>query len=204
MQLSHQQRLPVGQTQAWEALNDIALLRSAIPGCEAITPLGEHRYEVQLTAAVGPVRARFKGRLQLENLQPPTAYTLRFEGQGGAAGHGKGHAEVRLEGNGPNETVLHYKAQASVGGKIAQVGSRVVDMAAQKMAADFFESFTLQLQQRYGAAASACSTASRPTASAGPRCTTRCSTCSARCTSTDRSSTRRMRWARPTATSGAR
>lgn len=149
MQLTNQQTLPVGQVQAWEALNDITLLQLAIPGCEAITPTGELQYEVLLTAAIGPVKARFKGRLQLENLQPPDSYTLRFEGQGGAAGHGKGHADIRLEANGANETVLHYTAQASVGGKIAQVGSRLVDMAAQKMAADFFASFNRELQQRY-------------------------------------------------------
>jgi carbon monoxide dehydrogenase subunit G len=149
MQLTHQQRLPVAQAQAWEALNDIALLQSAIPGCESLTPVGDNRYELLINAAIGPVKARFKGRLELENLQPPTSYTLRFEGQGGAAGHGKGHADVRLEGNGPNETVLHYTAHASVGGKLAQVGSRLVDMAAQKMANDFFETFTARLQERY-------------------------------------------------------
>lgn len=149
MQLTNQQTLPVGQAQAWEALNDITLLQLALPGCEAITPSGELQYEVLLTAAIGPVKARFKGRLQLENLQPPFSYTLRFEGQGGAAGHGKGHADMRLEASGANETVLHYTAQASVGGKIAQIGSRLVDMAAQKMATEFFASFNRELQQRY-------------------------------------------------------
>lgn len=149
MQLTSQQALPVNQAQAWEALNDITLLQAAIPGCESITPIGENQYELQVTAAIGPVKAKFKGKLQLENLQPPTAYTLRFEGQGGAAGHGKGSADVRLEPNGPRETVLHYTANAQVGGKIAQIGSRLVDMAAQKMAADFFETFNTKLQERY-------------------------------------------------------
>ena len=153
MQLTNQQTLPVGQAQAWEALNDITLLQAAIPGCESITPAGEHRYEVLVTAAVGPVKAKFKGKLQLEDLVPPTSYTLRFEGQGGAAGHGKGHAEIRLESTGPRETVLHYTAHASVGGKIAQIGSRLVDMAAQKMATEFFETFNTKLQERYGVTA---------------------------------------------------
>lgn len=149
MQLTNQQTLPVTQAQAWEALNDVSLLQSAIPGCEGITPSGEHQYEVLITAAIGPVKAKFKGKLQLENLQPPTSYTLRFEGQGGAAGHGKGHADIRLEATGASTTVLHYTAHATVGGKIAQIGSRLVDMAAQKMATEFFETFNTKLQERY-------------------------------------------------------
>ena len=153
MQLSNQQSLPVTQAQAWEALNDISLLQQAIPGCEQITPSGDNQYKVLITAAIGPVKAKFKGKLQLENLQPPTSYTLRFEGQGGAAGHGKGTAEVRLEAVDAKLTLLHYTAQASVGGKIAQLGSRLVDMAAQKMAADFFAKFGDLLQQRYPTAA---------------------------------------------------
>lgn len=152
MQLTNQQVLPVSQAQAWDALNDIALLQSAIPGCESITPDGEQTYAVLVTAAVGPVKARFKGRLALSELNPPNSYTINFEGQGGAAGHGKGSAQVRLEPRGEGETVLHYTAHASVGGKIAQVGSRLVDMAAQKMATEFFESFNTRLQERYGVA----------------------------------------------------
>ena len=149
MELTNQQTLPVTQAQAWEALNDIALLQSAIPGCDSLTAIGENQYEVLITAAIGPVKAKFKGKLQLEDLQPPTSYRLRFEGQGGAAGHGKGTAEVRLESIGPRSTVLHYTAKATVGGKIAQLGSRLVDMAAQKMATEFFETFNTKLQARY-------------------------------------------------------
>ena len=149
MELTNQQTLPVGQAQAWEALNDITLLQAAIPGCEGITPTGQNQYEVLVTAAIGPVKAKFKGKLQLENLQPPNSYTLRFEGQGGAAGHGKGTAEIKLESTGARTTVLHYTAKASVGGKIAQIGSRLVDMAAQKMATEFFETFNTKLQERY-------------------------------------------------------
>jgi carbon monoxide dehydrogenase subunit G len=149
MELTSQQTLPVTQAQAWEALNDVTLLQQAIPGCDGITPTGENQYEVLVTAAIGPVKAKFKGKLQLEDLQPPNSYTLRFEGQGGAAGHGKGTAAVRLESTGPRVTVLHYTAHATVGGKIAQLGSRLVDMAAQKMANDFFETFNTKLQERY-------------------------------------------------------
>ena len=145
MQLTSQQALPVNQAQAWEALNDITLLQAAIPGCEGLTPSGENQYEVLVLAAIGPVKAKFKGKLQLENLQPPTSYTLRFEGQGGPAGHGKGTADIRLEPNGPRETVLHYTANAQVGGKIAQIGSRLVDGAAAKLADDFFARFVEKL-----------------------------------------------------------
>ena len=149
MELTSQQTLPVAQAQAWEALNDISLLKECIPGCDGITATGENQYEVLITAAIGPVKAKFKGKLQLENLQPPNSYTLRFDGQGGAAGHGKGTAEVKLESTGPRSTVLHYTAHATVGGKIAQLGSRLVDMAAQKMATEFFQTFNAKLQERY-------------------------------------------------------
>ncbi len=155
MQLTHQQTLPVGQSQAWAALNDLELLKEAIPGCESFTATGENQYEVLVMASVGPVKAKFKGRLRLENLQPPYAYTMRFEGQGGAAGHGKGHADIRLEPVGANATILHYAAHASVGGKLAQIGSRLVDMAAQKMATEFFETFNARVRERYGVAPAA-------------------------------------------------
>ena len=155
MQLTSQQALPVPQDVAWQALNDIELLRESIPGCESITATGENEYEAIVVAAVGPVKAKFKGRLRLMDLQPPNAYTIQFDGQGGAAGHGKGSAQVRLEPVGARETVLHYSANASVGGKLAQIGSRLVDMAAQKMANDFFATFNAKLSERYGAAAPA-------------------------------------------------
>ena len=151
MELTSQQALPVSQDKAWTALNDTAMLQAAIPGCESITAGAEpHHYEVAIMAAVGPVKARFKGKLRLEDIQAPTRYTLHFEGQGGPAGHGKGHASVRLEATGANATLLHYTAHATVGGKIAQIGSRLVDMAAQKMAAEFFANFNQALIDKYG------------------------------------------------------
>ncbi|MBN9428298.1 MAG: carbon monoxide dehydrogenase subunit G [Burkholderiales bacterium] len=148
MQLSNQETLPLGQQAAWDALNDVALLQASLPGCESMTPVAENAYEVLITAAVGPVKAKFRGKLQLEDLQPPNSYALRFEGQGGIAGHGKGSATVRLEPDGPDETILHYTAQATVGGKIAQIGSRLIDIAAQRMAADFFAAFKRKVQER--------------------------------------------------------
>ena len=151
MQMTSEQMLPVSQVVAWEALNDTTMLKAAIPGCESITPAegGEKEtYDLVMVAAIGPVKAKFKGKLNVGDLDPPNAYTLRFEGSGGAAGFGKGSASVKLESVGANETKLVYDASAQVGGKIAQVGSRLIDMAAKKIANKFFENFTEQLRSR--------------------------------------------------------
>ena len=166
MELISQQALPVAQALAWEALNDTAMLQQAIPGCESITPTEPHQYEVVVLAAIGPVKARFKGKLKLSDIVAPTSYTIHFEGQGGAAGHGKGSAEVRLESTGPHSTLLHYSANASVGGKIAQIGSRIVDMAAQKMAGEFFTNFNQALIDKHGVPPEA-APASSPAPAAG-------------------------------------
>ena len=158
MNLTGQETLPVTQAQAWEALNDIEMLKSSIAGCDALNPIGnpgDGEYEALLSVSIGPVKAKFKGKLKLSDLQPPNSYQLAFEGSGGAAGHGKGTAQVRLESAGPAVTTLHYEANASVGGKIAQIGSRLVDMAAQKMAGDFFAAFNAKLQEKYPPAAGA-------------------------------------------------
>lgn len=149
MNLTGQETLPVTQAQAWDALNDIEMLRASIAGCDALNPIGENEYEALLSVSIGPVKAKFKGKLRLSDLQPPNSYKLAFEGSGGAAGHGKGTAQVRLESTGLGVTTLHYEANASVGGKIAQIGSRLVDMAAQKMAGDFFAAFNAKLQEKY-------------------------------------------------------
>lgn len=152
MELSNQQTLPVSQAIAWEALNDITMLQAAIPGCESITPTEPDQYEVVVMAAVGPVKAKFKGKLKLSDIVAPTSYVINFDGQGGAAGHGKGSATVSLAADGANQTTLSYTAKAQVGGKIAQIGSRLVDMAAQKMANEFFSNFTKALEDKYGKA----------------------------------------------------
>jgi uncharacterized protein len=156
MQLKGEQLLPVSQQAAWEALNDTELLKTSIPGCESITPSvpeGEVEqtagtYDVVMIAAIGPVKAKFKGKLQLMDLDPPNAYTIRFEGNGGVAGFGKGSAAVKLIAGDGDSTRLDYEANASVGGKIAQVGSRLVDMAARKIADNFFENFNEALRKR--------------------------------------------------------
>lgn len=156
MQLKGEQLLPVSQQTAWEALNDTSLLKEAIPGCESIEPStadGESAptpnvYDLVMVAAIGPVKAKFKGKLELADLDPPDAYTIRFEGSGGIAGFGKGTAAVRLIPAGGDATRLAYDANASVGGKIAQVGSRLVDMAARNIADNFFEKFNDVLKRR--------------------------------------------------------
>jgi carbon monoxide dehydrogenase subunit G len=118
-----------------------------VPGCESIERTGENAYQVQMVARVGPVSAKFKGKLTLSDVKPPDSYSIAFEGQGGAAGFAKGGAQVRLAPEG-EKTKLSYDVKASVGGKLAQIGSRLVDAAAKKVADDFFRNFN----QKVGAA----------------------------------------------------
>jgi len=145
MELTESYTLPVGQLRAWEALNDTAILKAVIPGCESIEPDGENAYVVVLSASVGPVKARFKGRMELTDIDAPNTYTIVFEGQGGAAGFGKGTTHVTLAPDGDAATRLFYTATAQVGGKLAQIGSRLVDAAARKLAGEFFKRLTVQL-----------------------------------------------------------
>lgn len=146
MQLTNEQILSAPLQQVWDALNDTAVLQACIPGCEGLTEVEVGQYELLVLAAVGPVKAKFRGKLQLSDLRPPHSYTIQFEGQGGAAGHGKGTAQVVLKPLDAGATVLQYTATATVGGKIAQIGQRLVDMAAQRMAAEFFSNFEKALQ----------------------------------------------------------
>jgi len=167
MNLTGAQTLPVTQAQAWAALNDTAMLQAAVPGCEAITPAGDNAFDVLMAVSVGPVKAKFKGRLQLSDLQPPQSYRLTFDGSGGAAGHGKGQALVTLEALAPQQTRLSYDVTASVGGKLAQIGSRLVDMAAQKLAEDFFARFQAALLERHPPPAAGALPAPAPAAPPG-------------------------------------
>ncbi|HEX3380482.1 MAG TPA: carbon monoxide dehydrogenase subunit G [Paraburkholderia sp.] len=160
MDLSETHTLPVAQQQTWDALNDTEILRACVPGCESIDPDGENAYLVVLSAAVGPVKARFKGRMQLTDIDAPNSYTIVFEGQGGVAGFAKGNAQVTLEADGDATTKLSYTANAQVGGKLAQIGSRLVDGAARKIAGEFFRRFSAQLSGDNGAEQAADSEAS--------------------------------------------
>ena len=145
MELTESYTLPVTQQRAWEALNDTEILRASIPGCDRIEADGENAYALSMSASVGPVKARFKGRMLLTDIDAPRTYTIVFEGQGGAAGFGKGNARVTLEPEGDAATKLSYTATAQVGGKLAQIGSRLVDGAARKIAGEFFKRFSAQL-----------------------------------------------------------
>jgi len=144
MELTETHTLPVSQQRTWDSLNDTEILRACIPGCESIDPDGENAYLVALSASVGPVKARFKGRMQLTDIDAPNSYNIVFEGQGGAAGFAKGSAHVSLEADGDTATRLSYTASAQVGGKLAQIGSRLVDGAARKIAGEFFKRFGAQ------------------------------------------------------------
>jgi carbon monoxide dehydrogenase subunit G len=144
MELKGEQLIPLEPATVWAGLNDPEILKAAIPGCESIEKLGDEGYKLVMLAAVGPVKARFNGKLALSNVRPPESYTLNFEGSGGAAGFGKGKADVGLtsvEGG----TRLSYQASAQIGGKLAQVGSRLIDGVAAKMAAEFFTRFNAAL-----------------------------------------------------------
>jgi carbon monoxide dehydrogenase subunit G len=150
MEMQGTRHLAVSQQQAWEALNDPQVLKTCIPGCDKVEATGDNQYAIGMAVKVGPVAARFAGKIQLIDVLPPNQYTLVFEGQGGAAGFGKGSAKVSLappaEGAGCE---LGYTAQAQVGGKIAQVGQRLVDGVARSMAEDFFRRFDEEMQRRY-------------------------------------------------------
>ena len=150
MEMQGTRHLAVSQQQAWEALNDPQVLKTCIPGCDKVEATGDNQYALGMAVKVGPVAARFAGKIQLIDVLPPNSYTLVFDGQGGAAGFGKGSAKVSLappaEGAGCE---LGYTAQAQVGGKIAQVGQRLVDGVARSMAEDFFRRFDEEMQRRY-------------------------------------------------------
>jgi len=123
------------------------MLKACVPGCESITLLADNVYEVLMVARVGPVAAKFKGKLTLSFINPPDSYSLSFEGQGGAAGFAKGSAQVSLAQEG-KQTRLSYDVKANVGGKLAQIGSRLVDAAARKVADDFFKNFNQKVGAR--------------------------------------------------------
>jgi len=151
MEMTGEQLIHASQATTWAALNDPEILKACIPGCESIEKSGDNEYTVQMTARVGPVSAKFKGRMTLLNIQAPNSYSIAFEGQGGVAGFAKGSADVALSSEG-HDTRLAYKAKANVGGKLAQIGSRLVDSAAQKTAREFFDNFNSALAARYGVA----------------------------------------------------
>jgi len=162
MDMTGEQIIPLPQQRVWEALNDPAILKACIPGCETMEKVSDSEYRVVMSASVGPVKARFNGKLLLSDLNPPNSYALAFEGSGGAAGFGKGSSTVTLS-PADGGTRLSYTAHATVGGKLAQVGSRLIDGVARKMADDFFTKFNQAIVPAPAAAASTSAATTAPT-----------------------------------------
>jgi len=144
MEMNGSRTVPADIDTTWRALNDPEALKACIPGCESVERVSDNEYRLTMTARVGPVSARFTGRIVLADIVAPTSYTLSFEGQGGAAGFAKGEARVTLSANEPG-TRIDYQVKSQVGGKLAQIGSRLVDGAAAKVADDFFARFVDRL-----------------------------------------------------------
>ena len=149
MEMTGEQLIHASQAETWAALNDPQMLKACVPGCESIERASDTEYLVQMTARVGPVSAKFKGKMTLSNIKAPDSYSIAFEGQGGVAGFAKGGADVSLAVEG-HDTRLSYKVKANVGGKLAQIGSRLVDAAANKVANDFFSAFNEKVAALHG------------------------------------------------------
>lgn len=140
MEFSGEYRIPAPRQKVWEALNDPAILQQAIPGCESLEKTSDTELKATVRMRVGPVSAKFGGKVTLSDFDPPNSYRISGEGQGGAAGFAKGGAVVKLADDGGG-TVLTYTADAQVGGKIAQVGARLIEGTAKKLADEFFSKF---------------------------------------------------------------
>ena len=154
MELTSSRTVPASVEKTWAALNDPETLKACIPGCESIERVSDTEFKVAMTARVGPVSAKFSGRILLSDIVPATSYKMSFEGQGGAAGFARGDAKVNLTPDGSG-TRIEYIVNAQVGGKLAQIGSRLVDGAAAKVADDFFACFVERVSGARAAAVDA-------------------------------------------------
>lgn len=152
MDLTGDYRIGAPREALWAALNDAEVLKACIPGCEELNKTSDTEFTARVVAKIGPVKAGFGGKVTLSDIDPPNGYTISGEGQGGAAGFAKGGAKVSLESveNGA-ATILHYKVDAQIGGKLAQIGSRLVEGSARKLADEFFAAFAAQAMNRAGA-----------------------------------------------------
>jgi carbon monoxide dehydrogenase subunit G len=155
--------IPAPRQKVWAALNDPEILKQSIPGCEEVEKVSDTELQAKVTAKVGPVKARFGGKVTLSDLDPPNGYKITGEGSGGAAGFAKGGATVRLS-DADGGTKLSYTVEAHVGGKLAQIGSRLIDATARKMAEDFFSRFSAAVTG--GVTAPAAEAATSPTETA--------------------------------------
>ena len=140
MTMNGECELPVTRETVWEKLNDPATLKACIPGCEQLDKLSDTEFQAVATTKIGPVKARFKGKVTLSDLDPPNSYKISGQGDGGVAGFAKGGATVKLAPKNGG-TLLSYTVEAQVGGKIAQIGQRLINGAAKKLADDFFKKF---------------------------------------------------------------
>jgi uncharacterized protein len=140
MELRGENRIPAPRDRVWALLNDADVLRACIPGCESLEGSPAEGFSARVTTKIGPVKATFNGSVSLSNVNPPESYTISGEGKGGVAGFAKGGADVHLRADGP-DTVLTYVVNAQVGGKLAQLGSRLIDSTAKKLADQFFTCF---------------------------------------------------------------
>jgi hypothetical protein len=141
MEMTGEFRIPAPRERVWRGLNDPEILKQAIPGCQTIDKVSDTEFTAKVRAKVGPVSATFGGKVNLTDLDPPKGYMISGEGSGGVAGFAKGSAKVSLDEDGGEATVLRYEVQAHVGGKLAQIGSRLIDATSRKMAEDFFTRF---------------------------------------------------------------
>ena len=146
MDMTGERHIAAPRQKVWDALNDPAVLKACIPGCESLEKEGDSDLRATAAVKIGPIAARFTGKVQLTNLDPPNSYRISGEGQGGVAGFAKGGADVRLADDGPG-TVLSYDVKAQVGGKIAQLGARLIDATSKQMADMFFDRFTAMVAQ---------------------------------------------------------
>ncbi len=144
MELKGEYQIPAAQEDVWQALNNADILGACIPGCETMEKIGDSQFNAVAKVKVGPVSAKFTGKVTLSDLNPPHSYRISGEGQGGAAGFAKGGAQVNLTPNGDG-TLLSYTVDATVGGKLAQIGQRFIDATAKKMADEFFSTFSTRL-----------------------------------------------------------
>jgi carbon monoxide dehydrogenase subunit G len=155
MKMTGEEIIAAPRRVVWDALNDPEVLKQCITGCEEIKKKSDTEFEAKVTAKVGPVKASFIGAVKLSKLNPPRSYVISGEGKGGVAGFAKGGATVQLSDTADGQTKLSYDVDAQVGGKLAQIGSRLIDSTAKKMAADFFKKFNKVVSERAQAAAAA-------------------------------------------------
>lgn len=151
MDMTGEYRIAAQRRAVWDALNDEQVLKICIPGCEEIERTSATTLTAKVVQKIGPVKARFDSAIELVDIVPPESYTLQGEGQGGVAGFAKGAAKVSLEEDG-DETILRYSAHAQIGGKLARVGSRLIDATAKKVAGQFFDNFHRHLHPETEAA----------------------------------------------------